>query len=44
MRKSKRFVSKVRRAGKMVSPKKRKGVTKEQKKNLFRWKQELRGL
>ena len=34
---------KVRKAGKFVKPKKRKGPTKEQKKNLFRWKSELRG-
>ena len=34
---------KVRKAGKMSKPKKRKEPTEKQKKNLFRWKSELRG-
>ena len=34
---------KSRRAGKMVKRKKRKPATEKQKKNLLRWKSELRG-
>jgi hypothetical protein len=35
---------KMRKAGKIVKPKKRKPPTEKQKKNLFRWKSEIRGL
>jgi len=34
---------KVRKAGKMKKSKKREEPSKKQKKNLFRWKSELRG-
>lgn len=35
---------KVRTAGSSKKKAKRKGPTKDQKKNLFRWKSEVRGL
>jgi hypothetical protein len=36
---------KVRKAGRMVKPKKKKKITEEERKrNAFRWKQELRGI
>tara|TARA_R110002096_G_scaffold304359_1_gene499304 strand:- start:424 stop:549 length:126 start_codon:yes stop_codon:yes gene_type:complete len=38
------FKTKNRTAGKIVKPKKKKPITAKKRRNIMRWKQEVRGL